>query len=112
MAGTEQPENNQLKGERRIQPKISDFAGLRYPEVFSLPNLASRISEQAIADFCHGCDRLRADNTCAINNPNDQARYVNRNWCGDASVNGKGGVMASAGFKSFSTLYPRSQDRS
>lgn len=87
---------------RNIIPKFSDFAALRYPHLFpmsTLPDPSLQITEQAITDFCSGCDRLQQNNQCSVNDSNDQARYAERKWCGIATVGDQIGDMTSKGFK-------------
>ena len=56
-------------------------------------------SEADIANFCGPCDHLMGDNSCQIDRERgNQARYVARDWCGWAFVNGVRGLMTHKGF--------------
>ena len=63
----------------------------------------TNLPESQIADFCKPCQLRNPDNTCKIDTHegNDQGRYVVRNWCGWAMVNGTRGQMTNEGFKPF-----------
>lgn len=71
-------------------------------EVSPMPQDTSRrswfIPEERIAIFCNGCDFLKPDNICKLVGANDQGRYVEREVCGWARVNGIGGAMTLEGF--------------
>jgi len=70
-----------------------------------------RPSATEIQAFCGGCDRLKNDGDCKIDakelSPHfktsggltDQQRYVARDWCGWAIVNGEKMERDSDGFQ-------------
>lgn len=63
--------------------------------------LDRQIPESDIQEFCKGCDLLKSDGVCPILGSNNQARYVEKKWCGWARVNGEEKQKTSEGFKSF-----------
>ncbi len=66
--------------------------GFRYVPIITI------ISEENIAKFCSGCDKLKDNNFCA-DDAEDQGRYVARGYCGWATQNSVRGQMTNEGFK-------------
>jgi len=46
------------------------------------------VERKEVADFCSVCDFYEPEKPCKIVREVDQARYVNRDWCGWANVGG------------------------
>lgn len=88
--------NGELKGSRTVTPRFQDYAVAAFDGVSIAPS--RQVAESRIADFCGGCDKLNADNVCDLVGSNDQGRYVDREWCGWASVDGVRGQMTKEGF--------------
>jgi hypothetical protein len=87
-----------LTGSRLIAPGISVATGDGAPVVPS-----RSISEAEIHEFCGNCKFHQPDNSCSrvetrVTEGSDQARYVDRRWCGWASVKGIRGRMTGNGF--------------
>lgn len=63
------------------------------------------VRERDITEFCGGCDNFVPDtNGCSVDylEGANQARYVARDWCGAARVDGVRGQMTTGnGFKAF-----------
>lgn len=84
-----------MAGERQIKPKIQDI----FAQVNGIYTLPDSVSEDKIAKFCGPCDHHVVNGVCKLAGGNDQARYVARNGCGWARVNGQRGNMTSEGFE-------------
>lgn len=68
-------------------------------EFMDLPqNTITTLTGEQINRFCGPCDNFGPDGVCVLGRQ-DQTRYVAREWCGWASVNGNRGTMTDTGFK-------------
>lgn len=57
------------------------------------------LARKQIVDFCDGCDLLKADGTCGLNDGERiQPIYVARGWCGWTQENKIRGQRTAAGF--------------
>lgn len=80
---------------------------------FNIPYLrgVDFVTQEQVRNFCSGCDNFRQDEKCNLfSGEENQPRYVARQWCGWAKVNGLRGEMTSKGFITGS-IQPKSEEQ-
>lgn len=72
---------------------------MTFEEAMSMPQMnIDFIRRRQIDEFCGKCDRYKGEDPCSVGFGN-QTRYVARQWCGWASVNGQGCHMTKDGIE-------------
>lgn len=87
--------SEELEPTRTITPKMHDLGPIGV--ILGISGPTYQVAESRIAEFCGGCDYLGPDNVSRVGS-NNQGRYVDREWCGWASVDGVRGQMTREGF--------------